>query len=486
MDGNCFVLSKGLFCSMLRGMKLWISDTVDRIDDVVDVYGWVHVRRDHGKLIFIDLRDRSGLLQVVFSPKAGDELYEKAKTLRPEWVVHITGLVKERPEHLINNDIATGTIELEAQQLEVLSEADTPPIDVESDGKDIGEEVRMKYRYIDLRRERMKDNILLRHKVSSLVRSYLNDRDFVEIETPTLTKTSPEGARDFLVPSRFYPGEFYALPQAPQQYKQLLMIAGFERYYQLAHAFRDEDLRGGRQFEHTQIDMEMSFATGNDVRDITEGMMTHIGEQCGKKILQKPFPVFTYEEAMKQFGADKFDLRDDKNDSDTLAFAWVVDFPLFEKDEQTGRLTFAHNPFSAPKKEDIEKLMKGEDLESLHAYQYDLVCNGHELASGGERISDPKIQRKIFDIMGLSEKEADERFGHLVKAYEYGAPPHAGIAPGLDRLLMILANEPNIREVIAFPVSAQGRTSVMEAPSPVSQEQLDELGIQINSNKEEK
>jgi len=463
--------------------KQWIIDVASRVGEKVEVFGWVHARRDHGKIIFVDLRDRSGLLQVVFSPASGDETYENAKQLRSEWVARIEGVIKERPENLKNPDLATGSIELEANNIEILSEAQTPPFDVTSDGREIGEEVRMKYRYLDLRRARMRENIMLRHKVATLVRDYLNKNDFIEIETPTLTKTSPEGARDFLVPSRFYPGKFYALPQAPQQYKQLLMIAGFERYYQLAHAFRDEDLRGGRQFEHTQIDLEMSFVSEKDVRDMVENMMIFITESCGKRIQKKPFPVFTHQEAMEKFGADKFDLREDKNDSNTLAFAWVVDFPLFEKDEETGKLTFAHNPFSAPKKDDLEKLMRRENLESLRAYQYDLVCNGHEVASGGVRISDPAVQRKVFEIMGLSQEETEDRFGHLLRAYEYGAPPHAGMAPGFDRLIMILAGEPNIREVIAFPVSAQGQTAVMDAPSEVSKEQLDELGLEIKKTK---
>src|SRR6185295_16263785 len=256
-------------------------------------------------------------------------------------------------------------------------------------------------------------NLRLRAKVATMVRDYLNNQGFVEIETPMLTKTSPEGARDFLVPSRMQPGKFYALPQAPQQYKQLLMIAGIERYYQLARAMRDEDLRGDRQLEHTQIDLEMSFVKERDVLDMVEGLMIYVAESCGKKIWKKPFPVFTHEEAMKQFGADKFDLRGENKDPDVMAFAWVVDFPLFEKDDD-GTLTFAHNPFSAPKEEHVESLMQNKDLESLRAQQYDLVCNGFELASGGVRISDPTVQRKVFEIMGLSPEVAEERFGHLV------------------------------------------------------------------------
>lgn len=438
--------------------------------------GSVSARRDHGKIIFIDLRDWSGIAQLVF---AGKEMYAQADKLRPEWVIKVTGIVSKRPEPMVNKNILTGEYEAQVSELEVLSVAETPPFEIMSDGYGVGEEVRMKYRYLDLRRERMQKNLRLRHKVRQLVGEYLDKNGFVEIETPTLTKSSPEGARDFLVPSRLQPGKFYALPQAPQQYKQLLMIAGFERYYQLAHAFRDEDLRGDRQFEHTQIDMEMAFATEKDVRGIVEGMMIYIAESCGKKVAQKPFPVFTHEEAMKKFGADKFDLRENKDDSDELAFAWVTDFPLFELDEETKKYTFAHNPFSAPKPDHVDKLLKGEDLGELRAQQYDLVCNGFELASGGVRISDPKVQRKVFEIMGLTSEQTEERFGHLIHAYEYGAPPHAGIAPGLDRLVMLLAGEKNIREVIAFPVSSNGTTSVMDAPSEADKKQLDELGIQI-------
>jgi aspartyl-tRNA synthetase len=454
----------------------------------VELAGWVHARRDHGKIIFIDLRDQSGLAQIVFTPK-DKQLYEEAEKLRPEWVIGVHGSVERRPKGMENLELPNGHMEVAVTSLKVIFEAKTPPFAIDTDGYDIGEEVRMKYRYIDLRRERMARNLKLRHKVSVLARAYLNKEGFVEIETPTLTKTSPEGARDFLVPSRFHPGKFYALPQAPQQYKQLLMIAGFERYYQLAHAFRDEDLRGDRQFEHTQIDLEMSFATETDVRNMVEGMMIHIAESCGKKIQTKPFPVFTYAEALKKFGADKFDLRDDKNNLDTLAFAWVTDFPLFsaEGGSPSGgekiKWTFAHNPFSAPKAEHVQKLMKGEDLGNVRAQQYDLVCNGFEMASGGVRISDPKVQRKVFEIMGFTPEETEERFGHLIAAYEYGAPPHAGIAPGLDRLVMVLAGEKNIREVIAFPVSANGQTSVMDAPSAVDKQQLKELGISVEKSK---
>lgn len=457
--------------------RTYTKDIINKESQSVTLMGWVDVRRDHGKLLFIDVRDRTGIAQILFVAKE-EELYTRANELRPEWVVQITGTVQKRPEGMRNPEIETGDWELRAIELVVLSKAETPPIPLDSDGRSIEEEMRLKFRYLDLRRKRMTQNIRLRHKVTSLVRNFLNNNNFVEIETPLLTKTSPEGARDFLVPSRKYPGNFFALPQSPQQYKQLLMIAGFERYYQIARALRDEDPRGDRQYEHTQIDMEMSFVTETDVRALAEEMLIYVAEECGKKVLQKPFPVFTHEEAMKKFGADKFDMRTN-DDPDTLAFAWVVDFPLFEKDEETNRLTFAHNPFSAPKPEDVEKLLNSENLEHLRAQQYDLVCNGYELASGGVRISNPKVQRKVFEIMGLTPEETEERFGHLIEAYSYGAPPHAGIAPGLDRLVMILAGETSIAEVIAFPKTGQARDPLMNAPSPATKKQLDELGIKI-------
>ncbi len=474
-----------------------VIETKDLAGKEVNLYGWVSSRRDHGKIIFIDLRDRSGVVQMVFVPYQADplttknggglgtgqvpqnDLYEKATHLRSEWVIRVRGKVNNRPDKMVNPELATGKIEVEPLELEIIGKAEAVPFPIDTDGRDIDEEVRMKYRYIDLRRSRLLKNLTLRHKVSVLVREYLNRNGFLEIETPTLTKTSPEGARDFLVPSRYRPGNFYALPQSPQQYKQLLMIAGIERYYQIAHAFRDEDLRGDRQFEHTQIDMEMSFVTEEEVRTIVEGLMIHVVESCGKKVLQKPFPVFTHEEAMQKFGADKFDMRGNEKDPNVFAFAWVVDFPLFEFDEEEKRYTFAHNPFSAPKKEHVEKLLKGEDYGSLRAQQYDLVCNGYELASGGVRISDPAVQRKVFEIMGLTAEETEERFGHLIRAYEFGAPFHAGIAPGLDRLVMLLANEQDIREVIAFPMSSKGQTSVMDAPSPATPKQLKELHLKI-------
>ncbi len=465
--------------------RTYILDTVDKVGETVLLKGWVNIRRDHGKLIFLDLRDKTGLIQVIINPKVSAEAHALAQEIRNEFVLEVEGKINPRGEKQINPDLATGKIELELTSLKILSRAKALPFEVNEDTKKVNEEARMKYRYLDLKSERMAKNLRLRHKAATLIRQYLGDQGFVEIETPMLTKTSPEGARDFLVPSRMQPGKFYALPQAPQQYKQLLMIAGFEKYFQLARAMRDEDLRGDRQLEHTQIDLEMSFVKERDVLDLVEGLMIHVAEACGKKIWKKPFPVFTHEEAIKQFGADKFDLRGEQKDPDVMAFAWVVDFPLFEKDDD-GTLTFAHNPFSAPKEEHVESLMQNKDLESLRAQQYDLVCNGFELASGGVRISDPTVQRKVFEIMGLNPEVAEERFGHLVGAYEYGAPPHAGMAPGFDRLVMLLANEENIREVIAFPVNSSGQTSVMDAPSEATDKQLKELHIKVELPKDKK
>ena len=470
--------------------RTYTKDVINQEGQEIMLIGWVEARRDHGKLVFIDIRDRSGIVQVVFGPDVKNDagLPAQAGDLRLEYLIKINGLVKKRPAKMVNENIPTGAYEVQAKNLEILSKSEALPISVDGDGYEIDEEVRLKYRYLDLRRERLRNNILIRDKACVLIREYLHNNGFVEIETPLLTKTSPEGARDFLVPSRTHQGKFYALPQAPQQYKQLLMIAGFERYFQLARAIRDEDTRGDRQPEHTQIDMEMSFVTEKELRDMAEGMMIYLVESLGKKILKKPFPVFTHDEAIKKFGSDKFDLRENKEDKDTMAFAWVVDFPLFEKNDG-GKLTFAHNPFSAPKAEHVERLLSAsagkddEELLNMRAQQYDLVCNGYEVASGGVRISNPNVQRKVFEIMGLTPELTESRFGHLIRAYEYGAPTHAGIAPGLDRLLMIIQNEPNIREVIAFPKTGDGRDPMMDAPSEVDKKQLDELGLEIKKSK---
>jgi aspartyl-tRNA synthetase len=446
-----------------------IIESLENIGKKVEFQGRVETVRDHGKITFLDISDSTGTIQTV---------WKKYSAISPQSVVQIEGEVKERPKDLINKDLPTGTVEVLVENHQIISESATPPIPVEGDGYDIDENLRLKYRYLDLRRKRLKDNLKLRHKITTTARDFLNKEGFVEIETPYLSKTTPEGARDFLVPSRLNKGRFYALAQAPQQYKQLLMVAGFEKYFQLARAFRDEDLRADRQFEHTQIDLEMANVKREDIFALIEKMFKEITKSLSRKIYKEPFPIFTYAQAMKKFGKDKFDIREKEDNS--LALAWVVDFPLFEYDETEKRYTFSHNPFTAPKENQIDDLMGEKNLKSLLSYQYDLVLNGEELGSGSVRITDPKIQRQIFKIMGFSNEKIDEDFGHLLEAYTYGAPKHGGIAIGLDRLCAIFAGEKSIREVIAFPTSGSGQTSVMNAPSSVETSTLKDLGIKIS------
>ncbi len=447
----------------------------------VVLMGWVAVRRDHGKIIFIDLRDRSGIAQCVFVAKNA-ELYAVAETLRPEWVIKLTGTVSKRPESMVNADLANGAWEVKAEAIEILNEAETPPIAIDTDGYDIGEEHRLKYRYLDLRRERLQANLRLRHEIIAHMRDYLNDRDFVEVETPIISKSTPEGARDYLVPSRMYPGKSYALPQSPQQYKQLLMTAGLERYYQFARCFRDEDTRGDRQPEFTQLDLEMSFVKQEDVMNLIESLYidTVTALMPEKKIQQIPFPRLSYKEAMEKYQSDKPDIRTDKNDPNLLAFCWVIDFPFFEKTEEKGKeWTFTHNPFSAPKPEHHDELMAEKNIGGIIAAQYDLALNGYEIGGGGIRNHTPEALRKVFKIIGYNETQIEENFGHMLHALRSGTPPHGGIAMGIDRLLAILANEPNIREVIAFPKTGDARDLMMDAPSPLAKNQLDEVGLEL-------
>jgi aspartyl-tRNA synthetase len=471
-----------MFCMKeQKSQRLYIADLKEKSGEV-EVFGWVSSRRDHGKIIFFDLRDSTGLLQVVATPK-NTESYETASNLTSEDVVRVKGELKERPEANINQDLATGRLELNVVELEIVGKAKELPLPIDNDGEDIDESVRLRYRYLDLRRDRLKKNLTVRHQVARHLRDFLNREGFLEIETPYLSKTTPEGARDFLVPSRLQKGKFYALAQSPQQYKQLLMIAGFDKYYQFSRAFRDEDLRADRQFEHTQVDIELAFVKREDILDLVEQMMVNLAESLGKKVTEKPFPRLTHEEAIKKFKADKFDLRKDKEDISELAFAFVTDYPLFEYDEKEKRWTFSHNPFTAPQEQDLEKLRNEKDIEKILSHQYDLVCNGLELGSGSIRIHDPALQRKVFKIMGYSEEQIEREFGHLLEAYEYGAPAHGGIALGFDRLIAVLTQERSIREVIAFPVTSGGQTSVMDAPSEVSEEILKEVGLAKNKVK---
>jgi aspartyl-tRNA synthetase len=569
------------------------------VGDRVRLAGWVNRRRDHGGLIFIDLRDRWGVTQITFHPERA-EVFAQAEELRPEWSISIEGEVAKRPEGNENPELPTGEIEVSATSLTVLNGAATPPFEIDRE-RPVDELLRLKYRYLDLRRPRMRDNIIFRHRVVKHVRDYLAERDFVEIETPLLTASTPEGARDYLVPARLYPGQFYALPQSPQQFKQLLMVAGFERYFQIARALRDEDQRGDRQPEHTQLDLEMSYATQEEILDLIEGLYTEIVEDfTQKKLLANPFPRLTYREAMERFGTDKPDLRfgleitdvsemarasqfkvfrgavdaggsvrgiavgslgdltrreideltsvaatggarglaylkvaedgltgpiakffsieegdalkeslgaeqgdymffvadDDKvvfeslnklrlhmrdrlrlADEEVLALCWVTDFPLFEWDEDEGRIEPMHHMFTMPREEDLP-LLDTEPLKVI-GQLYDLVANGTELASGSIRIHRPELQQKVFSIVNIPPEEAERRFGAMLEAFRYGAPPHGGIAPGIDRLMMLLRDEPNIREVMAFPKTQGARDEMMDAPSPVTPEQLEELHVAI-------
>ncbi|CAN5233608.1 aspartate--tRNA ligase [soil metagenome] len=576
----------------------------DNAGEEVRLAGWVHRRRDHGGLIFIDLRDRWGITQVTFHPERA-EVFSSAERLRPEWSISVEGEVVRRPEGNENPDLPTGAIEVEATGLEILNPSETPPFEIERD-RPVDETLRLKYRYLDLRRERMRDKILLRHRVVKYMRDYLDDRGFVEIETPLLTASTPEGARDYLVPARLYPGQFYALPQSPQQFKQLLMVAGFERYFQIARALRDEDQRGDRQPEHTQLDLEMSYTTQDEVLDLVEGLYAGIVEQfTQKRLLARPFPHLTYAEAMDRFGTDKPDIRfglelndvsqlaadsdfkvfegavesggsvrgiavgglgdltrreldeltavatsggakglahflvqsdglksplakffseaeqdtlrtvlgaeegdwmffvADKNpvvfeslsrlrlhfrdrlglaDPNVLGMSWVTDFPLFEWNEDEGRIEPMHHMFTMPREEDLP-LLDSDPLEVI-GQLYDLVANGTELASGSMRIHSPGLQQKVFDVIGIGPEEAQRRFGTILTAFRYGAPPHGGIAPGVDRLVMLLTDEPNIREVMAFPKTQAARDEMMDAPGPVSEEQLKELNISLRRRPE--
>ncbi|MBU4353601.1 aspartate--tRNA ligase [Candidatus Parcubacteria bacterium] len=462
--------------------RILIKDIANKIGESVKLAGWVDVRRDHGKLIFIDLRDSTGKVQTVITP-GNKETHEIANGLRPEWVIEMEGEVKKRPENMINPELPLGGIEISANKISVLNKSKTPVFEIGTNGYEINEEIRLKYRYLDLRRERMQKNLMVRHNIVKYFRDYLSERDFIEIETPLLTKSTPEGARDFVVPSRLHQGKFYALPQSPQQYKQLLMIAGVEKYFQVAKAIRDEDTRGDRQPEHTQLDLEMSFADQETIINLIEDLITSLVKTLfpRKKITRLPWPRLTYKEAMEKYKNDKPDLRNDKKNIDELAFGWVIDFPLFEYDEKEKRIAPMHHMFTSPKDEDIGLL--GKNPLKITGKLYDMVCNGHELGSGSIRINDPELQKKVFEIIGISEQETLDKFGHLLEAYEYGAPPHGGIALGIDRLVAILQGEPNIREVIAFPKTGDGRDLMMNAPSEIAKEQLDELGIEIKKGK---
>ncbi|MEK7629472.1 MAG: aspartate--tRNA ligase [Patescibacteria group bacterium] len=480
--------------------RILISKTPQSKGQNVSVSGWVWGRRDHGKLIFIDVKDRTGILQCVFLPN-NRELHKLGDTLRTGFVVQLEGQVSERPKGMVNAEIATGEVELQVSNLIILNESETPPFALDTDGLEIGENLRMKYRYLDLRRDRLQKNIRTRHQILQFIRNWLTEKEFVEIETPILTKSTPEGARDYVVPSRLQNGKFYALPQAPQQYKQLLMVAGFEKYFQIARCFRDEDTRGDRQPEFTQLDMEMSFVEREDVMTLNEALLIALIKNLfpEKKIQETPFPRISYAEAMEKYSTDKPDLRKDKDDKDLLAFCWVIDFPFFEEvtkdnshlsdevlalrsSEGAKKWTFTHNPFSKPKDEHMEWLMNKENIGEILTTQYDIALNGFEIGGGSIRNHKPEPLKKVFEIMGFSEERIASNFGHILTALGYGAPPHGGIAWGLDRVITILTNELNIREVFSFPKTGDGRDLMMDAPAEISEKQLKELGIKIKKD----
>jgi len=457
------------------------NQTSNKIGQEVKLQGWVESKRDHGKITFIDLRDRSGVVQIVG--------FEKLSEIRVESVIEIEGVVKERDERYFNLDLETGKVEVEVKSYLLLGDCQELPITLDSDGLEISEVPRLKYRYLDLRRSRMQKNLKIRSKLSQAFREKLLENEFVEIETPLLTKSTKEGARDFLVPSRFQPGKFYALPQSPQQYKQLLMTSGFERYFQFARCIRDEDLRADRGFEFTQLDLEMSFVSQPDVMEFVEQLVKYAVSQVKGELVAQKFPVISYQQALKQYGEDKFDLRtSEQKEKGMLAFAWVVDFPFFKKVDKTDAAevqdsksgwTFTHNPFSSPTPEFLQDHLQHKNIEKIITAQYDLVCNGYEIGGGSIRAHQPEVLKATFQIMGYSDEEIEQGVGHMLEAFKLGTPPHGGIALGFDRLAMLLANEDSIKETIAFPTSSTGRTAVMDAPNEVDPAQLAELGIAV-------
>jgi len=483
-------------------MRILNKEIINKENTEVELMGWVATRRDHGKIIFIDLRDRSGVSQLVFTPK-NEEAYKKAETLRPELVIRVVGRVNCRPKGSENPDLETGDFEIEVKELDILVEAQTLPFTTDTDGYEIGEEVRMRYRYIDLKRKRLQDNLRARAKIEKHIRDFLTKKDFVEIETPILGKSTPEGARDYLVPSRLQPGNFYALPQSPQQYKQLLMVAGLEKYFQIARCFRDEDTRGDRQPEFTQLDLEMSFVSQKDILLLIEKLYLDIVRKLyrNKKLkLDKRGKItrMSYQEAMEKYKSDKPDIRDNKEDPNELAFVFIDDFPMFEE-KKGGSLGAVHHPFTLPtfNKDDdpydynhdrppgeemrslLQTKNRGEILNRVRAFQYDFVCNGYEIGGGSLRTHDWGLLSLVFEFLGYSNLEIKDKFRHILDAFHYGVPPHGGIALGIDRLVAILQNEPNIREVIAFPKTGDGRDLMMNAPSEVDKKQLDELHLKI-------
>lgn len=444
-------------------------DTLKKIGEDVILKGWVNSIRTHGKITFIDLRDETGITQIVLKEKLD---------LKPEYILEILGEVKERPDNMKNAEIITGSIEIKAKNIKVLSKAKTMPFPIDNDGYEINEKHRLEYRYIDLKRERLKKNLQKRFETIFLMRKILKEKGFTEIETPILTKSTPEGARDFVVPSRNFKGLFYALPQSPQQYKQLLISAGFEKYFQIARCLRDEDPRGDRQPEFTQLDLEMAFPESEkDIMDLIEEIYIKVVKELFKEkhITEIPFPKITYKEALQKYGTDKPDLRKNKEDKNELAFWFITDFPMFEWKEEYKKWGAMHHPFTLPQEKNIEEIKKNP--KNILAHQFDLVLNGFEIGGGSLRTHDVLMLKTCFEVMNHSEKETKEQFKHYFDAFEYGIPPHGGIASGLDRFFAVVFNENSIREVIAFPKTGDNKDLMLKAPDKISKEQLKELGL---------
>jgi len=451
-------------------------ETISKVGEDVKLVGWVDSIRDHGNLVFIDLRDRTSLIQLVIFRK---ELIPAASALSTEDLVEIIGEVQKRPDKLINADLPTGTVEIGVKEIKVVSAAAPLPFEINQDTSVINELARFKYRYLDLRSVRMANNLRMRHEINLFFRNYLSEKGFWEIETPCLTKGTPEGAREFVVPSRLQSGHFYVLPQSPQQYKQLLMVSGVEKYFQIARCFRDEDQRGDRQPEFTQLDIEMSFIEQEDILSIMESMLIDLVEKHypEHKIATKPFPRMMYADAIKEYNSDKPDIRKDKTDPHELAFLWVIDFPLFERSETEKKLVSSHHPFTMPMAEDLALLDKNP--EKVRANAFDIVLNGSEIGGGSIRIFERELQEKIFEILGISKDEIQSRFGHLLEAFKFSPPPHGGIALGLDRLITILQGESSIREVIAFPKTGDARDPLTGAPTLLPDTLLADVHIEV-------
>ena len=447
--------------------------TASLIGKTVTLAGWLHRRRDHGGLTFIDVRDRTGLAQVVFNAKTDAALHQQAKDLGVEYVLSITGTVRERPKGTENPKLPSGMVEVGASSLTVLNPALPPPFEID-DQLEVSEDVRMQWRYLDLRRPSVQRKLILRHRLIQHLRRTLTEQGFIEVETPILTKSTPEGARDYLVPSRVSPGKFFALPQSPQLFKQLLMVAGLERYFQVARCFRDEDLRADRQPEFTQLDLEMSFVGEDEVFAVVELLLGRLFQEELGVTLATPFPRFTHRQAQEQHRTDKPDVR---APGKPWGFCWVTEFPLFRRNDDTKRWDAEHHPFTAPHPDDAGLL--STDPGKVRARAYDLVLNGVELGSGSIRIHQAALQQAVFKVLGLSEETVQDRFGFLLQAFAYGAPPHGGFALGLDRLAAIVTQSESIRDVIAFPKTQKAVCPLTSAPSDVTEAQLKELGIRL-------